>query len=548
MNYRKTMDAAGGVRYRAALYCRLSKDDLLQGESASISNQREMMIRYCRENGWEVAEVYQDDGYTGLNMNRPGLQRLLADAREGRFNMVITKDQSRLGRNHLETGNLMEVVFPKLGIRYIAMNDGVDTGAGDNEIAPFRNILNEMYSRDISKKIHASYHLHATQGLFTGTVAPIGYRKDPVCAGHLIIDEETAPIVRLIFDLAVQGRGPNYIARRLEENRMACPTWWNRTRGYRNTYTKWERKDPVNGRYVWDFTVISGILRNPVYYGAMAAQKVDYRFKVGIVAEKRPEDWIIVEGTHEPIVDRETWDLVQFKIKQRQYPQKNGAYSLFAGLMRCGECGGSLIIRNNNARNPVDVYTCKTYNSHGKHHCTQHRVEFPVLYQLVLEKIRYYARLALSDGDEVIRLLRDSDSDELQAELDAIRRTIEKDEARQEVLERAMTKLYEDLVEGKVTEEIFDMMVGRSQNELQEIRERLRVNRARMEDSDLVADDNAKWVECISRYADLQELTPEILHELIRDIVVHEQIDEEGVRHISIEINFNFRPSSELLC
>ncbi|HJB58631.1 MAG TPA: recombinase family protein, partial [Candidatus Faecalibacterium faecipullorum] len=369
---------------RAAVYCRLSKDDDLQGESASIANQRAMLETYCEQQGWEVVEVYQDDGYTGLNMERPALQRMLKAVERKQVNIVVTKDLSRLGRNYLQTGFLIEDFFPRHGVRYIAMNDGIDTMRESNDVAPFKNILNEMYSKDISKKVHSSYLLKAQKGQFTGCLAPFGYRKDPENKNHLLIDEETALIVRQIFAWALEGHGPNFIRRRLEEQRIPCPTWWNRQRGLRDTFTKWEKADPENGRYIWDFSVIKDILSNPVYTGAIASQKKLYRFKIGTIGDKRPEDWIVVEGRHEALIDRGSFEVVQEKLRARQRPRQNGEVSLFAGLLKCGECGKSLTIRATNAKHPQQIYACKTYNAYGKNHCTQHRVEYDVLYDLVL--------------------------------------------------------------------------------------------------------------------------------------------------------------------
>ena len=282
------MDMVLASSFRAAIYCRLSKDDDLDGESASIANQRAMLETYCEKQGWEVVAVYQDDGYTGLNMERPDLKRMLKAIERRQINLVVTKDLSRLGRNYLQTGFLIEDFFPRNGVRYIAMNDGIDTMRDNNDIAPFKNILNEMYSKDISKKVHSSYLLKAQKGQFTGCLAPFGYRKDPEDKNHLLIDEETAPIVRRLFAWALEGHGPNYIRRRLEEEKIPCPTYWNRVRGLRNVSTKWEKKDPVNGRYIWDFSVIKDILMNPVYTGAIASQKKEYRFKIGTIGEKKP--------------------------------------------------------------------------------------------------------------------------------------------------------------------------------------------------------------------------------------------------------------------
>ena len=390
---------AGG--YRAAVYCRLSKDDDLQGESASIANQRDMLEKYCEKQGWEVVAVYQDDGFTGLNMERPDLKRMLKAIERRQINLVITKDLSRLGRNYLQTGYLIEDFFPRNGVRYIAMNDGIDTMRDNNDIAPFKNILNEMYSKDISKKVHSSYLLKAQKGQFTGGLAPFGYKKDPEDRNHLLIDEETAPIVRLIFDYALEGHGPNYIRRRLEEEKIPCPTWWNRNRGLRNTRTKWEKKDPENGSFMWDFSVIKDLLINPVYTGAIASQKAHYKFKIGTIGEKKPEEWIVVEDCHEPIIDKRSFDIVQDKLKSRQRPGETGEISLFAVLIKCGECGKALTVRYTNAKHPQQIYSCKTYNAFGKNHCTQHRIEFDTLYSLVLHKIRECARAALMDGDAV---------------------------------------------------------------------------------------------------------------------------------------------------
>ena len=275
---------------RAAIYCRLSKDDDLSGPSASIQNQRELLCRYCEEQGWRVAGIFQDDGYTGLNMDRPDFQKMLGAIERGMFDVILTKDLSRLGRNYLQTGQLIEEFFPKNRVRYIALNDAVDTNI-ENDITPFRNILNEMYSRDVSKKVHSSYLTKAKSGKFTGCLAPFGYKKDPLDKNRLIVDEDTAWIVRKIYDYARNGSGPNRIRRRLEDEEIPCPAWWNRQKGLRDHITKFERENPERGRFMWDFTTIKEILANPVYIGAIASQKVitpelEHR-KSGYVERKR---------------------------------------------------------------------------------------------------------------------------------------------------------------------------------------------------------------------------------------------------------------------
>ena len=535
---------AGG--FRAAIYCRLSKDDDLDGESASIANQRDMLENYCKRQGWEVTAVYQDDGYTGLNMERPDLKRMLKAIERRQVNLVITKDLSRLGRNYLQTGTLIEDFFPRHGVRYIAMNDGIDTLRENNDIAPFKNILNEMYSKDISKKVHSSYLLKAQKGKFTGCIAPFGYRKDPEDKNHLLVDEETAPIVRLIFSWALNGHGPNYIRRRLEEQKIPCPTWWNRERGFRNVRTKWEKQDPENGRYMWDFSVIKDILMNPVYTGAIASQKTDYRFKIGTIREKKPEDWIVVGGQHEPLVDKKSFDIVQEKLKSRQRPRNTGEISLFAGLIKCGECGKSLTVRMTNDKHPKQIYSCKTYNAYGKNHCSQHRIDLDTLSTLVLHKIRECANAALVDGEAVADRLSDSCKAQQKGQREALERSLAKDEERIEVLEKLVMRLYEDMVAGRVSETNFQLLMEKTQKEQKELKERVDKTRKLLHDEIQLADDAQQWIESIQAYRDITELDAATLNRLIKEIIVHESIDDDKTRHISIEIHFNLKPLPEV--
>ena len=540
------MDAILAGSFRAAIYCRLSKDDDLDGESASIANQRDMLENYCKRQGWEVTAVYQDDGYTGLNMERPDLKRMLKAIERRQVNLVITKDLSRLGRNYLQTGTLIEDFFPRHGVRYIAMNDGIDTLRENNDIAPFKNILNEMYSKDISKKVHSSYLLKAQKGKFTGCIAPFGYRKDPEDKNHLLVDEETAPIVRLIFSWALNGHGPNYIRRRLEEQKIPCPTWWNRERGFRNVRTKWEKQDPENGRYMWDFSVIKDILMNPVYTGAIASQKTDYRFKIGTIREKKPEDWIVVEGQHEPLVDKKSFDIVQEKLKSRQRPRNTGEISLFAGLIKCGECGKSLTVRMTNDKHPKQIYSCKTYNAYGKNHCSQHRIDLDTLSTLVLHKIRECANAALVDGEAVADRLSDSCKAQQKGQREALERSLAKDEERIEVLEKLVMRLYEDMVAGRVSETNFQLLMEKTQKEQKELKERVDKTRKLLHDEIQLADDAQQWIESIQAYRDITELDAATLNRLIKEIIVHESIDDDKTRHISIEIHFNLKPIPEV--
>ena len=539
-------DEAISVEWRVGIYCRLSKDDELQGESASISNQREMLTNYCKAQGFTIVDIFQDDGYTGLNMDRPGLKQALKAIEDKKINLLLTKDLSRLGRNYLETGRLMEDYFPRRGVRYIAVNDNIDTARDSNEIAPFKNILNEMYSKDISKKVHSSYLLHAKQGKYTGVVPPFGYLKDPNNKGHLIVDGETAWVVRKIFDYAMESKGSNYIRRRLEREKIACPCWWNRTRGFRNHYTKWEIKDPENGKYIWDFGIIERILQNPVYYGAIASQKADYRFKMGVIRKKKAHEWIIVENQHEPIIDRQTFDIVQTKIKKRQHPRDTDNFSLFSGLIKCGECGKALTIRKTNAKYPKDIYSCVTYNKFGKEHCTQHRVDYDVLYQLVLDRIRLLAKAALADEKSVEMRLESSYAQQARVEQEASSFAISKAQDRIQVLDRMISRLYEDMIAGRVNEANFETLLNNAQREQTTLKEQIEAAQNKGAEEEQKIQDAKAWTELIKEYADITELDSETLNRLIKEIIVHETIDEEKNRNITIEIHFNFKAIPEV--
>lgn len=533
------------MEVRAAIYCRLSKDDNLDGESESIQNQKLLLTDYCREQGWNIVGIYEDDGISGLKMEtRPGLQRMLNDIRQWKIDLVITKDTSRLARNYLDFGHLFEEFFPRYRVRYIGLNDGVDTERG-NDFVPIRAYFNEHYCKDLSGKVHSSYVVKAKDGQFTGCLAPFGYKKDPENKNHLIIDEDTAPIGRKLFAYAADGHGPNYIRRKLEDEQIPCPTWWNRQKGLRNIYSKFEKLDPENGRFVWDFTTIQDILANPVYIGTIASQKSEYKFKVGWIGAKAPEDWITVEDMHEPIIDRETFELVQSKVKSRKRPDAWGNYSIFAGLVKCGQCGSSMNIRRANQKGKDKIYTCSRYNKFGVKHCSQHRIKYDVLYDIVLNEIRKCAKAALADEEAVERELRMSSETDSLSKREVIERSISVDNERIRELERVIGRLYEDMVSGRLNEDTFNSILDQKQSEQMMLKNRVRLNSERLSERQQEELDNARWLGMIKEYADIRELDSPTLNRLINVIVIHEDFDGESIRQ-TVEIHWNFKGTGRL--
>ena len=301
-----------------------------------------------------------------------------------------------------------------------------------------------------------------------------------------------------------------------------------------------------NGRYMWDFSVIKDLLMNPVYTGAIASQKKDYRFKIGTIGEKKPEDWIVVEGQHEPLIDRMSFDIVQNKLKSRQRPGQTNEISLFAGLIKCGECGKSLTIRYTNAKHPQQIYSCKTYNAFGKNHCTQHRIDYDTLYSHVLRKIRECARAALMDGKAVADRLTNTCEAEQREQREAMERSLTRDEERIEVLDKMVMRLYEDMIAGRISEQNFNTMLEKTQTEQTELKTKVSEGRKRLSDEVQLANDAKQWVEAVQEYANITELDAATLNRLIKEIVVHERIDEDKTRHISIEIHFNLKPIPEV--
>lgn len=525
---------------RVAIYCRLSKDDeFKKGESASIQNQRDMLIDYCKQRNWTIADIYVDDGYTGLNIDRPDFQRMLVDIKAKKIDTVITKDLSRLGRNYLQTGEFTEEFFPKNGVRYIAVNDGVDTNQDNNEIVPFKNVLNEFYSRDVSKKMKSAYYTRAKQGKFTGCLAPFGYKKDENNPHLLVIDEETSWIVEKIFDYAARGYGVQYIRTLLREEKIPTPTWWNRKKGLRNAVTKWE-KTMEGGEYVWDCTTLTEMIQNPVYLGHIASQKANHKFKIGWISDKPQEEWLVVEDMHEALIDEDTFEIANEKLKSRKRPFKTGELSLFAGLIKCPDCGKSLNLARNNSKKKEKLFTCNTYRRCGKDFCSQHRIMYDEVYRVVLEDIRSNAKLALKDEKEVLKILELNQEEELDSQVVLAGQMIEEDSLRYKELETKVERLYDDWIDKRINETNFNRLMEKTQKEQDILLERIKVNEEKIKNSESKDINISKWIESIKKYQNIKKLDRHILNELIDKIFVYEKeiIDGEVVQTVEIFYNF----------
>lgn len=377
--------------YRAGLYCRLSKDDEQRGESISIGTQRAILTDYCAERGYEIHRVYIDDGYSGLNFNRPGFQELLEDVELRAINMVITKDLSRLGRDYIMTGYYSEIFFPTKDVRYIAIADDFDSERSDNDFAPFKNILNDMYAKDISRKIKNAKRQRSKQGLFSAGQAPFGYRKADD-GPYLVVDPEAAETVRRIFSLALEDLGEISIAKRLETEGYVTPSYYKFHHGD-DRFTRF-RSVKENAPYAWCPGTVHGILDNRVYTGDLINLKTEVvNFKTKKSVSVPPERQMVAPNAHEAIIPRDVFDRVQQIRAGHSCPANRKRENLFRGLLFCECCGHAMAISRKELKDRVaDIYLC-THHYKRPDECPRtHRVYHDMLYPYVLSQVRAFAR------------------------------------------------------------------------------------------------------------------------------------------------------------
>lgn len=526
--------------YDTALYLRLSRDDELQGESGSIQTQRMMLRQYAKENNLNVVDEYIDDGWSGTNFDRPAFQRMIEDIEDGKINCVVTKDLSRLGRNYILTGQYTEIYFPSKGVRYIAINDNVDTINGENELAPFLNILNEMHARQTSKKVKAAMRTRFANGAHYGAYAPLGYIKDPDKIGHLLIDPETKWIVEKIFDLAVHGRGAASITRILVDERVPTPGWLNFQRY--GTFAHIYADAPEEKAYAWTIAQVKSILKEETYIGHSVHNKQSsISFKNKKKVRKPREEWYRVENTHEAIISDEVFRQVQEQIANRRRKCKSGTTQLFSGLIKCADCGWSLAYgENKQNKTPYGYYHCSK-NGQGLRQCSMHYIRYDVLYAYVLSRVQYWSKQAQQDDGQLLKRLLHVSDKERNAAKKKHEAELRKAEKRKAEVDSLFIKIYEDWSAGRITEHNFNMLSEKYQSEQNELTARIcQLKEAAALDAQ-TADNAEKWIELIKKYAEPTELTAELLNALIEKILVHEAVkSEDGVREQEVEIFYRF--------
>ena len=519
-----------------ALYERLSQEDKLEGESNSIANQKKILERYCREHGITAYRHYdEDDGYSGTNFNRPGFQRMLADIKAGKIKRVIVKDMSRFGRDYLQVGFYTDMLFPDFGVHFVAVNDGVDSTRGENEFTAIRNVFNEMYARDTSKKIRATWQSKGKSGEHLTTIPPYGYMKDPDNKKKWIIDEEAAAVVQQIFALCVSGMGPTQIAKWLEKSEILNPTFYWLSKGMKVG----NKPKPGANPYKWTNETVSRMLEKIEYLGHTVnfkTTKKSYKSKKKIWND--PENWVIFENTQPPIIEESVFLIVQNIRKARRRPTKMGEMGMFSGLLYCAEYGGKMYqCRATNFAENQKYFICSTYRK-GKDLCTTHSIKNVVLHEIVLRNLREAISYVSEHEAEFIQDAAESDMRDRDAEFVRKRETLAKADTRIAELDRIISRLYEDNVIGKLSDERFIKMSHDYELEQSNLKSMADVLRKDLKQQEQQKTNVKAFIAAVKKYTDLQELDAAVLRAFIDRIEVSHVDKKSRTREITIVYNF----------
>jgi site-specific DNA recombinase len=536
MNSRQSYTAVKNNDKITALYCRLSRDDELQGDSNSIKNQKAILQKYADDNGFTNTEFFVDDGYSGTNFDRPDWQRLISLVEEGRIGTIIVKDMSRLGRDYLKVGYYTEVLFPGSDIRFIAINNNVDSAnQQDSDFTPFLNIINEWYAKDTSKKIRAVFKSKGQSGKPLCTNPPYGYIKDPEDKTRWIVDEEAAKVVREAFRLCMQGYGPSQIAKEFTRRRIMNPTAHARKNGINIPDNRGHDDD-----YVWRGSTIVHMLSRQEYLGHTVNFKT-YRksYKQKKQMKNDPSEWMIFKNTHEAIIEESVFEVVQRIRDGRRRLTPMGEMPLLSGMMFCADCGNKMYqVRGRGWEHEKEYFVCATYRK-IKGGCSSHQIRNAVVEELLLDGIRRVTAFARDCEDEFVEMVTKKTRSELDKSMRDSRRELEQAQARIAKLDEIIQRLYEDNIEGKISDERFTKMTANYEAEQQTLEKRVTELKSIMTEEKESALNVNHFLSLVRKYTDIKELTAEIIREFVEKIYVYkaERIDGRRVQRIKIVWN-----------
>lgn len=534
------------INYKAGIYLRLSKDDENSGESASISNQRNIVTEYAKSNNIIISEEYIDDGYSGTNFDRPGFNRMISDIKNGTINCVITKDLSRLGRNSTKTLEFIEEFFPKHDIRYISVIDGYDSlhlTKGNIFTAPFMALFNEMYARDISNKIRGSFRAKMENGEYIGSFAPYGYKKD-IQGGnknHLIIDPDVSHIVYKIFEMASAGCSPSEIAKYLNNKSIEPPAV------YRCAKSPHLDIDNYSKRKEWTSSIICKMLKNRVYLGHTIQGKTEkVSFKSKATKTKNANEWIEVKNTHDPIITDEMFDMARQRCIARRKPPNKDFKNIFSGIAKCADCNRNMTTAPTKKKGCTYNLCCGGYKTYGAKECSNHFIDYDLLYHTILEELRYWLHLSNDDREKIIKdLEQEQQKEKSSSKSEMLKESLKRAEKRLEEVKKLIVKSYEDYNFNIITQDTYitlsasyDDEKKRLDKEISNIKDILNTN---TDKSDLFG----KFFSQLDEISEIKELTPTLLKKLIDKIEIgqgyyEKSTDGKKVKHQNIKIYYRF--------
>ena len=518
-----------------ALYARLSKDDDLVGDSNSIVHQKEILAKYAKEHGFTNIEFYVDDGFSGTNFNRPDFQRMMADAEEGKISTVIVKDMSRFGRDYIMVGYYTEIYFSNLDIRFIAINDNVDSNIQtENDLTPFKNVFNEWYARDTSKKIRAVFKAKGNSGKHLTTNPPFGYKKDPDDKDKWIVDEEAAATVRRIFQMYVEGYRISEIGHKLTEEKVETPILYYMNRGIK-TNARSEYPE------IWDLMSIKYILSQTAYAGhTVNFQTAVKSYKTKKQVNLPRNQWVIFRNTQEAIIDEKTFETVQQMRKAKRARTKYNEPNMFSGLLYCADCGNHLTIQRVARNRKMDNFSCATYRKKKKGLCSCHRILVSDLETIVKEDLQKVCEYVFLHEKEFTDEYLSGSKKETVKFQSKTKAELKRLSERQEEIGRIIRKLYEDNVNGRITDERFDFLAKSYEDEGNDLKTKIQELKNALASSVQEEEKLSKFLKIVKSYTKIEELTPEILNSFIEKIYIGETEKYEGRKMQEVEIIYKF--------
>ena len=518
-----------------ALYARLSKDDDLVGDSNSIVHQKEILAKYAKEHGFSNCEFYIDDGFSGTNFNRPDFQRMMADAEEGKVSTVIVKDMSRFGRDYIMVGYYTEIYFSNLDIRFIAINDNVDSNIQtENDLTPFKNVFNEWYARDTSKKIRAVFKAKGNSGKHLTTNPPFGYKKDPNDKDKWIIDDEAAATVRRIFQMYVDGYRISEIGHKLTEEKVETPILYYMNRGIK-TNARSEYPE------IWDLMSIKYILSQTAYAGhTVNFQTAVKSYKTKKQVNLPRNQWVIFRNTQEAIIDEKTFETVQQMRKAKRARTKYNEPNMFSGLLYCADCGNHLTIQRVARNRKMDNFSCATYRKKKKGLCSCHRILVSDLETIVKEDLQKVCEYVFLHEKEFTDEYLSGSKKETAKFQSKTKAELKRLSERQEEIGKIIRKLYEDNVNGRITDERFDFLAKSYEDEGNDLKTKIQELKNALASSVQDEEKLSKFLKVVKSYTKIEELTPEILNSFIEKIYIGETEKYDGRKMQEVENIYKF--------